>query len=300
MKKVIMLFVIMLTYGALLPKSAVASSAAVSQKKVILILGTSSSGKSRLAGYIQGKLDNRASFVSIDELTGENLGMPREELALFPRKFSIEHIRLYKSIEMEAAKGKPVICDAMLYDIEDLTELFVSLLKSHNYDVHTILVYARPGVLLGNVASRNKKSNSFEHRSPRDVIGQFFDMFIPIGDPSSASVSSDVSVASDASVPRKRIDSISVEEFNDHISQIPDEDGEIAAAVDEFRGKIASSLVEVEDEDEESKGEEYRRQRSSESPVMENYPYDHIIINRGGNISNQYESTYDKIVEWIS
>jgi len=157
--------------------------------KVILILGTSSAGKTRASKEISdfvSSLSQNSIILAMDE--EDDCGISRTVRAQFPSNWSCEHIIMYRSILEQTSRNKIVIFDLMLFETsdDDITESFISKLKTET-EVFSVLVYCPIGQLLRNVASRNTSPSDFERRSPVSVVGQYLDMYcakteLPIDD----------------------------------------------------------------------------------------------------------------------
>jgi len=147
--------------------------------KVVLLLGTSSSGKSRACQEVfdfASTLSEQVVSVAMD--TEDDKGISMAIRRQFPFNWTNEQILLYQSILEHAQQNKTVISDLMLFESEekDITENFINKLKAET-NVFSILVYCPMRQLLRNVASRNSSPQDGESRSPVNVFGQYLEMY---------------------------------------------------------------------------------------------------------------------------
>jgi len=188
--KKLYLSLILLTCNAFIAPTKVFCMEQQSTGKIILVIGTSSSGKSTICKQLSNRIAECYSVIptllSMDDMNGDfDIGLSHEERNHFPREWVTDEIRILCKKTMGAASSNNlVIVDAILQEsIEgqqiDQTTSFVGFLKSRGYDVFTVLVFCPVMQLVKNVSTRNSSPNPNESRSPTEIVSEFFDAYVP-------------------------------------------------------------------------------------------------------------------------
>jgi len=244
--------------------------------KVILLLGTSSSGKSRACQEVvdfASTLSEQVVSVVMD--TEDDKGISMTIRRQFPYDWSSEQILLYQSILEHAEQNKTVISDLMLFESEeeDITESFINKLKAET-NVFSILVYCPMRQLLRNVASRNTSPQDGEGRSPVNVFGQYLDMYF----------SPDVSDSDTETGSYSSIEDVENTEFIEGIENL--------------------SLCPVEPYETRSKTRQIERlqtlSRRPSSPALFNSNiYDLVLKNTGNNFEKNIGLIFYELFHWL-
>ncbi len=160
-----------------------ASTTTTPDKKghAILLLGTSSAGKSRICKKVFDYLTsfkNIAPIIKVVMDDEEDRGIDNNTRKTFPDDWRLEHILLYQTIAQHTQQGNIVVSDLVLFETKDndITESFIEKLKTTT-TVTPILIYCPLGQLLRNVESRNSSGESREHRSPLVIAEHYLDMY---------------------------------------------------------------------------------------------------------------------------
>ncbi len=182
-------------FGAV-PKPELDSAALAHEEsrraKVILVLGTSSSGKSTISNRLKANFPN-SCLVAMDSMDDElDQGITKQERLEFPREWlSTELCILCKQILKQADSHSIIVVDAILQEITrdsqvDQTASFITYLERKGFQVYSLLVHCPIARLVQNVSKRNADGCDMSRRSPVAVVGEYIDNYIsPVGSPSS-------------------------------------------------------------------------------------------------------------------
>lgn len=171
-------------FSILCPKPLRATPAHCTKKGyIILILGSSSVGKSRISGEVVAflkKMMGLPEVIKIAQDTEEDdWGISSKLTEQFPKSWTTEHIHLFQIITQKALEDKVVICDLILRESNDydITECFIKKLRQVT-QVFSILVYCSIARLISNVMDRNSTGCERESRSPFSTMHQYFDVYL--------------------------------------------------------------------------------------------------------------------------
>lgn len=178
------------------------------RSKIILVLGTSSSGKSTICSRLSAKFSG-SSLISMDSMDEElDEGMSKRERQQFPQEWiTLELCILCKKILTQAASCNVLIVDAILQETArdlqiDQTASFVNYLELKGFQVYTILVHCPILQLVHNVSKRNMGPRGIERRSPVSVVGEYVDTYL--SSPSSSASPSPLLLSSPSPRPSPR------------------------------------------------------------------------------------------------
>ncbi|PKN03186.1 hypothetical protein CVU75_03525 [Candidatus Dependentiae bacterium HGW-Dependentiae-1] len=163
------------------PGQSEATTTANKKGHAILLLGTSSAGKSRICKQVSKYLTNLKNIAPVVEVIMDNeedRGVDNTTRQSFPADWRCEHILLYQTIIQHTQQNNIVISDLVLFETKetDITESFIEKLKTTT-TVTPVLIYCPLGQLLRNVESRNSSGESREHRSPLIIAEHYLDMY---------------------------------------------------------------------------------------------------------------------------
>jgi len=166
------------------------SPIAPSGAKIILVLGTSSSGKSTICARLSGQFSG-VSLLSMDSLDDElDEGLSRRERQQFPQEWiTSELCILCKKIITQASSCNIMIVDAILQESSvdsqiDQTASFIKYLRQRGLQVYALLVHCPILQLVQNVSKRNRCPRGIERRSPVAVVEEYVDTYLSSSSPS--------------------------------------------------------------------------------------------------------------------
>ena len=161
-----------------------------SRAKIILVLGTSSSGKSTICSRLSSHFPG-SSLLSMDSMDDElDEGLSKVERQKFPQEWiTSELCILCKKILTQAVSCNILIVDAILQESSrdlqlDQTASFIKYLKQRGLQVYSLLVHCPILQLMQNVSKRNTGTGGVECRSPVAVVGEYVDTYLSSSSPS--------------------------------------------------------------------------------------------------------------------
>lgn len=196
LKKAVATAIVLLYAGAMLaasepimwPQPPQSDQPEAKKGYVVLILGSTSVGKStmskRISGEITTFLENLRNHPDVtkiamdDRIDDDDVAIPSAVRKEFPG-WSEDHITMFKKIVAEATLNKVVVVDLMLFvSLEyDITESFITKLKEKT-NVFSVLVYCSMDQLIENIVSRSSSSDLSDRRSPDVAVDQFCEQYL--------------------------------------------------------------------------------------------------------------------------
>jgi chloramphenicol 3-O-phosphotransferase len=180
MLKQVTLFLMLIMLNTSINGADATPMAAAVKTKVILINGTSCSGKSTITHILKSILSvtsGKWAFVAQDDEDLEDGRALEEKFLQYDLAYD-HRLILNKILELTKA-GYSVVCDLILYKNEEIAE-YLRVLK--DYQAYTVLVHCHPSTLLDRARSRSSDPSSpqAESTSASKAVEDYTEMFGPV------------------------------------------------------------------------------------------------------------------------
>ena len=124
------------------------------QGSIIILYGTSSSGKTSISRELGTILSGKWKVVGID---------------MFSNKTVSANSQMWKQVNKYISQDFNVVVDTV--HTEFLTN------TKQNANIFTVLTYCAPNILAQHVAKRNKENKKHDHRDLKKVLNQFYNKY---------------------------------------------------------------------------------------------------------------------------